>query len=906
MSTIYIDNKQYNVKEGKNLLEVCLGLGIDLPYFCWHPALGSVGACRQCAVKVFKDEKDTHGKLMMSCMENIKDGLRVSVEDKIAKAFRSQVIEWLMTNHPHDCPVCDEGGSCHLQDMTVMTGHDYRRYHFKKRTYTNQYLGPFVYHEMNRCIQCYRCVRYYHDYAGGKDLNVFAAHNHVYFGREQDGVLQSPFSGNLVEICPTGVFTDKTLHEHYTRKWDLTTAPSVCHHCSLGCNTIAGERYEELRCITNRFNSQVNGYFLCDRGRFGYEFVNNENRITQPLIRNRAVEAVDEPTLLEHLKVLMTNHTLIGIGSPRASVESNTALMQLVGKENFYQGISDNVGFIEKRIVEVLQSGVVKTASLLDIEQADAILVLGEDVWNTAPVMALAIRQSVLKTAARHAMEHSISIPGWHDAAVREIVQQEKGFLANCTVTASPLDEISTCITHKAPDDMARLGFAIAHLLNDTLTRVSLPDEDAMSMAADVAVALQQAKRPVIISGTSCYNEALIRAAFDIAAACKAPGKEVRLAYVLPECNSMGLAMMQASGFENAVLRAGREKNVTAIVLENDLYRNVPTHIADVFFNSVQHCIVLDSLNNPTTQHADILMPAATFAEGDGTLVNNEGRAQRFYQVFMPRNNAIRESWKWLLKMRAVQTGSTNEINYHPEDVLTQAEQLMPQFAGIAASSPHHDFRINGQPLPREPHRYSGRTAMLSNLAVSEPKPKQDDDSPFTFTMEGYTGMAPSPLIPFFWSPGWNSVQAVNKYQEEPGGELRNEKAGQLLYNYNPNATPVYFKDVPEAFMVRNEKWLLLPQYHVFGSDELSMYSKGIRELSPEPYIALSANDAAKLGFNNGQKIAVIVFEQAYELPLKIDDTMQNGMALIPAGLPGMPVMNWNSYVSIIIKGSRQ
>ena len=135
MATIYIDNIPYEVKPGKNLLEACLTLGFNLPYFCWHPAMGSVGACRQCAVKVFKDEEDTRGRLVMSCM----------------------------TNHPHDCAVCDEGGSCHLQDMTVMTGHNYRRYQFKKRTYRNQYLGPFLNHEMNRCIQCYRCVRFYKD-----------------------------------------------------------------------------------------------------------------------------------------------------------------------------------------------------------------------------------------------------------------------------------------------------------------------------------------------------------------------------------------------------------------------------------------------------------------------------------------------------------------------------------------------------------------------------------------------------------------------------------------------------------------------------------------------------------------------------------------------------------------------
>jgi NADH-quinone oxidoreductase subunit G len=279
MVKIYIDDKEYEVKPEKNLLETILSLGLDLPYFCWHPALGSVGACRQCAVIIYKDKDDKTGKIMMACMESVRDGMRLSLKAPEAGQFRANVIEWLMTNHPHDCPVCDEGGECHLQDMTVMTGHNYRRYRFNKRTYRNQYLGPFINHEMNRCIQCYRCVRFYRDYAGGDDLNVFSAHNHVYFGRHEDGTLENEFSGNLVEVCPTGVFTDKTLKEHYTRKWDLSNAPSICHHCSLGCNIIAGERYGSLRRVLSRYNGAVNGYFICDRGRFGYDFVNNTNRI---------------------------------------------------------------------------------------------------------------------------------------------------------------------------------------------------------------------------------------------------------------------------------------------------------------------------------------------------------------------------------------------------------------------------------------------------------------------------------------------------------------------------------------------------------------------------------------------------------------------------------------------------
>ncbi len=285
VATIYIDNRPYVVKDGQNLLRACLSLGFDLPYFCWHPAMHSVGACRQCAVKQFKDENDTKGRIVMACMTLAADGTRISIDDPEARAFRAGVIELLMVNHPHDCPVCDEGGECHLQDMTVMTGHTYRRFRFQKRTHRNQDLGPLVNHEMNRCIACYRCVRFYRDYAGGRDFDVFQWHNHVYFGRHADGTLENEFSGNLVEICPTGVFTDKTLKRHYTRKWDLQTAPSICVHCGVGCNTIPGERYGLLRRIRNRYHRDVNGYFLCDRGRYGYEFVNSPRRIRQAMLR---------------------------------------------------------------------------------------------------------------------------------------------------------------------------------------------------------------------------------------------------------------------------------------------------------------------------------------------------------------------------------------------------------------------------------------------------------------------------------------------------------------------------------------------------------------------------------------------------------------------------------------------
>ena len=446
MATIYIDNKPYQVEDGQDLLNACLSLGFNIPYFCWHPAMHSVGACRQCAVKVFKDEKDTRGRIMMSCMTPAADGMRISIDDPEALECRAGVIEFLMVNHPHDCPICDEGGECHLQDMTVMTGHNYRPFRFKKRTYRNQYLGPFLNHEMNRCIQCYRCVRFYRDYAGGRDFNVFGINNRVYFGRFEDGTLENEFSGNLVEICPTGVFTDKTLKKHYTRKWDLQTAPSVCVHCGLGCNTIPGERYGLLRRIHNRYNGEVNGYFLCDRGRYGYEFANSDKRIRKPLIRSEEggpQEPTNKEQVLRHLQaVLKSSSGIIGIGSPRASLEANFALRTLVGPERFFAGMSETEYQLVSLALEILQNGPARSPSLHEVEASDAVFVLGEDVTNVAPMLALALRQSVRQKPMEIPKE--LKCPMWSDDAVRHAVQDEKGPLFIATPAATKLDDVAT------------------------------------------------------------------------------------------------------------------------------------------------------------------------------------------------------------------------------------------------------------------------------------------------------------------------------------------------------------------------------------------------------------------------------------------------------------------------------
>ncbi|HET7797184.1 MAG TPA: NADH-quinone oxidoreductase subunit NuoG, partial [Nevskia sp.] len=466
MAIIHVDGKQFTVDGADNLLQACLSLGLDIPYFCWHPALGSVGSCRQCAVKQYRDENDTVGRIVMSCMAPASDGTWISIDDAESKAFRESVIEWLMSNHPHDCPVCEEGGHCHLQDMTVMTGHASRTYRFTKRTHNNQDLGPFIGHEMNRCIACYRCVRYYKDYAGGKDLGVYGSASRVYFGRAEDGVLESEFSGNLTEVCPTGVFTDKTHSERYNRKWDMQFAPSICQGCSVGCNISPGERYGELRRIENRYNGSVNHYFLCDRGRFGYGFVNNADRPRQPMLRRDGKLAIVSPeeALLNGANLLKTAKGVVGIGSPRASLESNFALRQVVGFANFFDGHAAAEGVLVKRVTEVLRTGPVPAATLRGIESADAAFVLGEDVMNTAPRVALALRQVARGKATQ--MAAAQHIPEWQAIAIADIGQHHKHPIFIATADATRIDEIALETVRSAPADLARLGYAVAHAID--------------------------------------------------------------------------------------------------------------------------------------------------------------------------------------------------------------------------------------------------------------------------------------------------------------------------------------------------------------------------------------------------------------------------------------------------------
>ncbi len=896
MATIHVDGKTFEVDGADNLLQACLSMGLDIPYFCWHPALGSVGACRQCAVKQYTDENDKRGRLVMSCMTPATDNTWISIDDEEAKQFRESVVEWLMTNHPHDCPVCEEGGHCHLQDMTVMTGHNKRRYRFTKRTHTNQELGPFIAHEMNRCIACYRCVRYYKDYAGGTDLGVYGAHDNVYFGRVEDGVLESEFSGNLVEVCPTGVFTDKTHSERYNRKWDMQFAPSICHGCAAGCNISPGERYGEIRRIENRFNGSVNHYFLCDRGRFGYGYVNNSDRPRQPQLADGTQLSLDEA--LDKAAALLKGRRVIGIGSPRASLEGNFALRELVGAGNFSVGIAANELACLQLARELLQNGPLPTPTLREIEDHDAVFVLGEDLTQTSARVALALRQAVKGKATDIAA--SMKIQDWHMAAVQNVAQHASNPLFIATVDATRLDDAATETVHAAPADLARLGFAVAHAIDPSAPAVNGLDSEAEQLAQRIAAALLAGKRPLIVAGTSLGNQALLEAAGNIAQALKNREKNASISLALGEANSLGATLLGGDSLESALARLQSGEADALVVLENDLYRRADKAVVDAALAKASVLIVADHQPTATVSRADLVLPVATFAEGDGTLVSQEGRAQRFFQVFDPvyynADNLVREGWRWLHALHSTLQGQS--VDWTQLDQVTNACAASSELlAGIRDAAPSASFRIKGLKLAREPHRYSGRTSMRANISVHEPRQPQDKDSAFAFSMEGYAGSAEDrQQIPFAWSPGWNSPQAWNKFQDEVGGHLRAGDPGVRLLD-GERADLNWFS-VPAACSAQPGNWQVVPYFHLFGSDETSARAKPIQQRIPEAYVVLAEEDAAKLGVNPGAMLGLTVGGVTLRLPLQTSAALSSGLIGLPAGLPGIPALTANVSVS--------
>ena len=374
--------------------------------------------------------------------------------------------------------------------------------------------------------------------------------------------------------------------------------------------------------------------------------------------------------------------------------------------------------------------------------------------------------------------------------------------------------------------------------------------------------------------------------------------------WVVPECNSVGVGLLGGIPLEQVLGDESSSGRDLVIVVENDLYRRVGSETAGRFIERCGHLVVVDHLMHETAKRAELILPASTFAEGTGTMVNNEGQGGNgFFRVLSPSDD-VRDSWHHLGDPMIQAARSGGDSNGNLDGILQAIAESHPQLEGVTQIAPGAQFRMVHQKIPRQPHRYSGRTSMHANVSVHEPKPPDDEDSPLSFSMEGYPGMAPAALTPRFRAPGWNSIQSLNKFQSEIAGPLVGGDPGiRLLESSDGNEWP-YFSVPASTAIPGNDLWLLVPAHHVFGSEELSLLSPGIRQLTPDPYVGMNSEDAASIGIEDGGAVSLEADGIRVDRPVQIRTDIPRNILSWPVGIPGNEPMELPRWVSISLRSS--
>ncbi len=570
----------------------------------------------------------------------------------------------------------------------------------------------------------------------------------------------------------------------------------------------------------------------------------------------------------------------MGIGSPRASLESNYALRELVGQANYSTGIAQKEQKLVELAASIMQTEGIYNPNMREIESYDAVLILGEDLTQTAPRMALSVRQAA-KNKARE-MAAKTRTPDWLAEPVQRIGQEAKSPVYILAATQTRLADVATGEVVASPNDIARLGFAVAAAVNGEV--VSGLDEDAKAFAQTIADTLKAANKPLIIAGTSLQDASIMEAAAQLT---QNLGPKAGLSLVVPEVNSMGLALFGGLSLEQAFA----QDYDTLVIVENDLFRRLPAAQVQAALDKAETVIVLDHSETETVKQADIVLSAASFAEGDGTVVSQEGRAQRFYQVYDPSyykpEYAIKESWRWL---HAIETGIKGKaVDWTLlDDVIESIVKNVPVLEAIQDVAPDAGYRVHGLKIAREPRRYSGRTAMRAPLSVHEPKQPTDPDSALTFSMEGYVGpQKASSLVPFAWAPGWNSPQSWNKYQDEVGGHLKGGDSGVRLFDRLAKR-PARSYVAPVPVVANPESFRLVPMHHIFGSGEFTIKTPAMETRIPEAVFAVGEQDATRLNLQEGQRITVKAGETTVSLPVQVIEYLPTGYIGYPVGLAPM------------------
>jgi NADH-quinone oxidoreductase subunit G len=730
--TLIVDGREVSAIEGEMLHDAAKRGDVEIPVFCYEPKLGEpVGACRMCLVEI-----EGMPKLQTSCSTPVRDGMVVHTRTDQVRHAQSAVVEFLLVNHPLDCPVCDKGGECPLQDIAMGWGPGKSRFTDPKRHFQKPIeLSPLVAIDRERCILCYRCVRFSQEVAEDEQLQLLERGDRTFVGTFDDRPYIAPFHGNITDLCPVGALTSYT-YRFRARPWDIEQAGSVCTLCPSQCNVSFTVRDEQVKRVVARDNSEVDDGWLCDRGRYGFEMFGAEERIAKPRLKDGATDwATAIARAAEGLREPGVDHT--GVGSTPGSSSGAAAIVGDASNEEGY--------LIQRLMREALGSPHIESrasrgpsratlmrladpsisARVSDIDDADAILVVGTDPLHSSPILDLRIRKAIRRNGAK---------------------------LAVATDRPSALDGGAAAVTRYAPGrGGAFLAELVAALRASTAAAGTpsslgdrpveeLPSEDAGGAdsakrsegvpAAAVAEALYGAERVVVVWGERIGREGEGASAtlLDFAAALDLSEKDGSGLLEIPELtNARGLREVgclpdAGPGFAEttpgksteeirAALESGELKSL--ILFGADPLRDFPdTEAWKRALAAADHVVAFSMFENATTAMSDVVLPLETHAEKDGTVTHADGRLQRVRPSASRPDDVL--SNLVVLAELSVALGHETDIASQPS-ALAGISEAVPFYAGI------EDSEIGGRGIRWQDRPAASGLPTLNGGAVGTP-----------------------------------------------------------------------------------------------------------------------------------------------------------------------------------------
>jgi len=630
MINIEIDGKKLEVENGRTVIEAAHDAGIYIPHFCYHKKLSIAANCRMCLVQVEKAPKP-----LPACATPVAEGMKVQTASEQAVKAQKGVMEFLLINHPLDCPICDQGGECQLQDLAVGYGGSASRYHEEKRVVMHKDIGPLVSaEEMSRCINCTRCVRFGVEIGGQMELGQAFRGEHAEIMSFVSGTVNSELSGNMIDLCPVGALTSKPFR-YSARTWELSRRKAISPHDSLGSNLAVQVKDNRVLRVLPIENEDINECWISDRDRFSYEGLNSSERLTKPMLKQGGQwQEVDWQVALEYvangLRQIKTGAGAEHIG---ALATGNSTLEEMYLLQKLVRGLGCNNVDFRLRQSDFSADGKQQGAPWLgmavaDLNKADRFLLVGSFLRKDHPLLASRIRQAVKRGAQANVL-HSADDDLLMKVANKSIVSP-----------SAIVSELAQILQFLAVEKKATVDHDVHPLLQGAATSTS---------AQAIARSLASGERSVILLGNFAQQHPQA-AQIQVLVQNIAEHSNAKFGFLGEAANSVGGylagALPGSNGMNAAAMLAQPRKAYLLLNVEAELdTQNSQQAVAAM--KAADMVVCLSAYKHHGTDYADVMLPISPFTETSGTFINTEGRAQSFKGAVKPLGET-RPAWKVL------------------------------------------------------------------------------------------------------------------------------------------------------------------------------------------------------------------------------------------------------------------